>query len=159
VRCDHELGQRTPQREDRAAAAPVRVNARPAELDHARAQRAQRAQPGQVEFVVAVQAADTARVGRRQHTIGADHRAGLAATAGCAHEQVFAERIEQVDVVTGRRAGRYAEARAHLFGEDEMPQALRLRNLVLVACPHHIETRRFNSAAGRGRIAAMKRPP
>ena len=114
----HELGQRTPQREDRTARPPLGMHAGAAELDHSGAQRAQ---PGQVELGFAVQPADAARGCRRQHAISADHRAGLSVAAGGAHQQVLAERIEHVDVVAGRRALRHAQTCAHFLDEDEVP--------------------------------------
>ncbi len=61
--------------------------------------------------------------------------------------------------MAGRRAVRHPQARAHLFVKDQMPQLLRLKNLVFVARPDHIEAMRVNSVAGRGPVASMKRPP
>jgi len=65
-----------------------------AQLDHARAQAAQ---ARQVEFGIAVGAAHSPRLGRRQHTVGSYHFVGI----DVAHQQVFAVIVEQVDVMTG----------------------------------------------------------
>ena len=56
-----------------------------------------------------------------------------------AHEQVLAEGIEEVDVMTGGRTGGHAQPRAHLVDEDLVPQALGLPDLVLRARPTHME--------------------
>jgi hypothetical protein len=56
-----------------------------------------------------------------------------------AHQQVFAEGVEEIDVVPGGRTDRHAQARAHLIDEDLVPQALGLADFVLRARPTHVE--------------------
>ena len=84
----------------------------------------------------------------REDAISADHLA----RSLVAHQQVFAVVVEQVHVVARQPA--VVQACAHLASEDLVSQALRLADLVLVACPGHrnAAARRFSEA----RIRAVK---
>ena len=134
----HELGQRAPQGEDRTARAPSGVDARASQLDHPGAQRAQ---ASQIELGFAVEPADAPGGGRRENAVRADHRSWIGIEADGAHQQMFAVRIEQVDVVPGGRSGRHHEARPHLLSKHEVSQLLSLSNIIVIASPNHFETR------------------
>ena len=97
------------------------MNARAAELGHARAQGRQLAE---IEFGLAVEAAGAARCIGRENAIGADDLVALFAREDRAHHQVGTEIVEAIGVVAGRRAGHGMEPCAHLAGKDLMAQAL-----------------------------------
>ena len=111
------------------ALAVIAVHAAAAHLHQALAHAAQ---AGQVKLGVAVGAAHAFGLGRREHTAGADHLAG----GLVAHQQVFAEVVEQVDVVAGQCVG---QARTHLGGKHVEPQFLRLLHLALVPGPGDLD--------------------
>jgi len=119
------------------------VDARTTDFDHSCAQRLQRRQ---VEFAFAVVAAGTPGGVGQQHTVGADDHAALAHGA---HDQMFAVRIETVDIVAGRRTGRHLQPRTELTGEHIVAQALRGAHLLVGARPDHLEARR-RGACRRG---------
>ncbi|MDT4856104.1 hypothetical protein FQZ97_904830 [compost metagenome] len=105
------------------------MHAAAAQLHHALAHAAQ---AGQVELGVAVGAAHAAGLGRREHTVGADHPAA----GGIAHQQVFAEVVEQVHIVAGHGVGQDGP---HLAGEHGVPQPLGFTNLVQMPGPRDID--------------------
>jgi hypothetical protein len=115
-----------------SARAPLRVHARAAQLDGLAEHRPHSLQ---VEFGLGVEAASTpCRIGC-EHTVGADDFALFVAHRCGTHQQVFAESIEAVDVVTGRRTGERRELRAHLVHENSVAQALRLAHFAQVLSP------------------------
>jgi hypothetical protein len=61
------------------------------------------------------------------------------------HQQVFAERIEHVDVMPRGRAMRHAQASDHFFGKDQVPQLLRLANVSFIASPNHFKPSRVSA--------------
>ena len=92
-----------------------------------------------VEFLFGIIAADVPGGLGRQDAIGADDFAA----AELAHQQVVAERIVQVDVVS-RQDGR--QPRAHFFGEDLVAQTLRFADFAVV------HRQRDVVAAGGGKL-------
>ena len=121
----HELGQRTPQRQDHATRTVLCMHAAAPQLHHIAAQMAQ---AHQVKFGFGIEAANAARLRRCQYAVGADHHAAV----GIAHQQVLAIVIEQVDIVF-RQVG--LETRAHFQRKHLVAQTLGLAHLVQVTRP------------------------
>ncbi len=105
-------------------------------------------QARQIELALRVQAADTRRLMRRQHAIGADDLQRVE----IAHEQVIAVRVERIDV----EARRAAHVRAHFLGEHTVAQPLRFAQLVFGARPCGTQAELGGDRLGRARQPAAR---
>ena len=81
---------------------------------------------------------------------------GFAFEARSAHQQMFAIRVEHVDVVAFRRTSWQRQARAHLLGEDKVPQLLSFANVLFIASPNHIKPSLVMPRGGIQQCAWMK---
>ena len=117
------VGQTGPQHGDHRAAAVVLVHAGATHLDDVIADARQ---ADKVEFVFGIQAGQRARLGRRQHAVGAHHLA-----AGVVfHDQVVAVGVVIVTVDAFRGAGQLC---AHFAGKYLVAQLLRAADVLVAA--------------------------
>ena len=103
------------------------MHATAAQFHHARAQSVQ---TGQVKLGVAVGAAHTQGLRRREHTVGANDLLGGLIT----HQQMLTKIIKQVHIVARQSLG---NARTHLQRKHLVTQALGLPDFVQMPGPGH----------------------